>query len=54
MRLTYKLLRFVNSNLFDLKNKITSLKQAMIFWVRTALLNKSKINQLQLQWPHLI
>lgn len=31
MGLTYKLLRFVNSSLFDLRNEITSLKQAMIF-----------------------
>ena len=29
--LSYKLLRFVNSNLFQLKKEITSLKQAMIF-----------------------
>ena len=29
--LSYKLLRFVNSNLFKIKKEITSLKQAMIF-----------------------
>ncbi len=31
MGLSYKLLRFVNSSLFDIKREITSLKQAMIF-----------------------
>lgn len=31
MGLTYKLLRFVNSSLFELKHEITSLKQAMVF-----------------------
>ena len=31
MGLTYKLMRFVNSSLFEIKNEITSLKQAMIF-----------------------
>lgn len=31
MSLSYKLLRFVNSSLFDIKKEITSLKQAMIF-----------------------
>lgn len=31
MGLSYKLLRFVNSSLFDIKREITSLKQAMVF-----------------------
>ncbi|NQZ05630.1 MAG: HDOD domain-containing protein [Algicola sp.] len=31
MALTYKLMRFVNSSLFDIKHEITSLKQAMVF-----------------------
>lgn len=31
MGLTYKLLRFVNSSLFELKHEIKSLKQAMVF-----------------------
>ncbi|MCJ8274463.1 MAG: HDOD domain-containing protein, partial [Psychrosphaera sp.] len=37
MGLTYKLLRFVNSSLFDIKREITSLKQAMIFLGETQL-----------------
>jgi EAL and modified HD-GYP domain-containing signal transduction protein len=35
--LSYKLLRFVNSSLFDIKREITSLKQAMIFLGETQL-----------------
>lgn len=37
MGLTYKLLRFVNSSLFELKHEITSLKQAMVFLGETQL-----------------
>lgn len=37
MGLTYKLLRFVNSNLFNIKREINSLKQAMVFLGETQL-----------------